>query len=224
MEMDPFIRLLEFNMIITKAMIKNKFSEIIHGYLHNGYNIEILDASWRNSNMIDLTKSNSEINSIYDADDPRSFIDYIRVHFSSKIVYEDDNYYGHKINYIIEISRYNVQTRDFEIFKTYTFMQLNKNKDLYTSADDYDRIMQIRQQRLQNKYNDNFVIDRCINLNDVPVSMRNKVMDRIHNIRGMKSAKFDVVKLIHFHRNDNRLMCEIHWHDGCEKHGIIRFS
>lgn len=223
MEMDPFIRLLEFNMMYTKAMIKNKFSEIIHDYLHNGYNIEILDACWRNTNMVDLTKSNTE-RSNYDDNDPRSFLDYIRVHFNSKTVYDDDNDYNYKYVYTIEISRYDSYNRDFEVFKTYTFMQLNKHKDLYTSADDYDHIMQIRKQRLQNKFNDNFVIDRCINLNNVPVSMRNKVMDRIHNIRGMKSAKFDVVKLIHFHRSNNRLMCEIHWHDGCEKHGIIRFN
>lgn len=211
-------------MIITKAMIKNKFSEIIHGYLHNGYNIEILDTCWRNTNMVDLTKSDPESHSDYSENDPRSFADYVRVYFSSKTVYENNYYNSYKTNYIIEVSRYNSCIRDFEVFKTYTFMQLNKNKDLYTSADDYDRIMQVRQQRLQNKFNDNFVIDRCINLNNVSVSMRNKVMDRIHNIRGMKSAKFDVVKLIHFHRSDNRLMCEIHWHDGCEKHGIIRFS
>lgn len=210
-------------MMYTKAMIKNKFSEIIHDYLHNGYNIEVLDARWRNTNMIDLIKPNPEC-SIYNVDDTRTFLDYVRVYLAYKSVYDDDNDYNYKYVYTIEISRYDSCSRDFEVLKTYTFTQLNKHKDLYTSADDYDRIMQIRQQRLQNKFNDNFVIDKCINLNNVSVSMRNKVMNRIHNIRGMKSAKFDVVKLIHFHRSNNRLMCEIHWHDGCEKHGIIRFS
>lgn len=206
-------------MMYTKAMIKNKFSEIVHDYLHQGYNIEILDAYWKNTNMVDLTKTESgQPNSAH------PFDDYVRVHFSTKTIYDYDNYGSYRLSYNIEISRYNIYNRDFEIFKTYTFIQLNKDKDLYTSADDYDRIMKVRQERLQNKFNDNFVIDRCINLNNVPLSMRNKVMDRIHNIRGMKSAKFDVVKLIHFHRNNNRLMCEIHWHDGCERHGIIRFN
>lgn len=213
-------------MMYTKAMIKNKFSEIIHDYLHQGYNIEILDACWRNTSMIDLTKSDPEQPSNNSSNDANAFADYVRVYLTSKTIYnnDDDSYYGYRYVYNIEVSRYNRYNREFEVFKTYTFMQLNKNKDLYTSADDYDRIMQIRQQRLQNKFNDKFIIDRCINLNDVPVSMRNKVMNRIHNIRGMKSAKFDVVKLIHFHRSDNRLMCEIHWHDGCERHGIIRFN
>lgn len=224
MEMDPFTRLMEFNMMYTRAMIKNKFSEIIHDYLHQGYSIEILDACWRNTSMIDLIKSDPTQHSDNGRDNPSSFLDYVRVYLNNKTVYDDDNDYNYKYVYTIEISRYDRYSRDFEVFKTYTFTQLNKHKDLYTSADDYDRIMQIRKQRLQNKFNDNFVIDRCINLNNVPVSMRNKVMDRIHNIRGMKSAKFDVVKLIHFHRSNNRLMCEIHWHDGCEKHGIIRFS
>ena len=201
----------------TKAMIKNKFTEIIREYINNGYNVEVLDAYWKTANMIDLSKPAQGRHS-----DDDSFEDYVRIQLNNKRTYDDYNDY--RMSYSIEVSRYNNYSRDFEVFKTYKFMQLNNYKDFYTSSDDYDRIMQVRNQRLQNKFNDNFIIDKCINLNSVSVNMRNKIMNRIHNIRGMKSAKFDVVKLIHFHRSNDRLICEIHWHDGCEKHGIIRIE
>ena len=205
-------------MMYTKAMIKNKFTEIIREYINNGYNVEVLDAYWKTTNMIDLSKPAQGRHS----DNDCSFEDYVRIQLNNKRTYDDYNDY--RMSYSIEVSRYNNYSRDFEVFKTYKFMQLNNYKDFYTSSDDYDRIMQVRNQRLQNKFNDNFIIDKCINLNSVSVNMRNKIMNRIHNIRGMKSAKFDVVKLIHFHRSNDRLMCEIHWHDGCEKHGIIRIE
>lgn len=208
-------------MMYTRDMIKNKFTEVICEYLNKGYNIEVLDACWRNSSMIDLTKKELNRNN-NNADNSDSFADYVRVSFNSKRLY-DGNYDDYRVTYSIEVSRYN-NYRDFDIFKTYKFIQLSNNKDIYMDADDYDNIMQIRQRRLQNKFNDKFVIDRCIDLNNISVSMRNKIMDRIHNFRGMKSAKFDVVKLIHFHRDDNRLICEVYWHDGCEKHGILRIE
>lgn len=192
--------------VLTCDMINARFTNLIRSYINDGYEMCIISGPYRPTYAVDLSKRAHNNNEL------------IRITHETDSVY---NYTEHRYDYkfTITVKKYDKYNDFFETINKFVYCKLNDK--LYTDADDFERIEKLKAERLKNKqykvYNG---IDACIPLNKVSTSFREKIMERIHSIRGMKSAKFNVVKLIHIHRYGDHLRCEIHWHTD-DKHGIL---
>lgn len=98
-----------------------------------------------------------------------------------------------------------------------------KDKMYYaSSADEYISIVKLRNDR---KLRNSSVKDEgvTIDVNKVPTSLREKIVNRIRENKGMKRAKYNVVKNIHLFNNGCQMECCIRWNDD-ERHGTLHYT
>lgn len=98
-----------------------------------------------------------------------------------------------------------------------------KDKIYYASStDEYIRIVKLRDDR---KLRNSTVKDEgtILDVNKVPASLREKIVNKIRENKGMKRAKYNVVKNIHLFNNGDQMECCIRWNDD-ERHGTLRYT
>lgn len=201
---------------MSKVMVKDLnaiYTNIVTNLLSKGYTLNPSTMEYTSSTVLDFV-SNKE---------PDKVIRLWKLSSSERI----NSKYVDCINF--ELRKYNADcykfyTSDGEWISNKKFYSISK-KCYVTSVDEFKEVEAIRNTRLLNKklLETQCKTDKSIDVKKVSSSFKTAIMNRITKVKGMKRAKFNVVKCIHLYHSTscNRMICEVRWN--CDdKHGTIK--
>lgn len=188
--------------------INSSYTKIIADMISKGYVINTDSMSNTSSTVIDFVSK----------EEPGTVVRLWNLHSSKRV-------FGSYIDVTsIELRKYpramrRLYSDDGELLTGKTFYPVSE-KFCVDSLDEFKRIKSIRDQRALNKTK--LETDKLLDVKKVSNKFKERIMGRIKRLKGMKNARFDVVKCIHLYYNPLRhnLQCEIRWHSD-ERHGTL---